>query len=147
MYKLGTTRFNSMTWDENHRYRVGKQDQGCIYCTPKKITEDLTLLLPIFVLEMQNDTNKIMGIGLIRNAINTGKRHNIYSDQFYNRYTYKGSSRIDIKDIDLESEDKLDQFKKLEKRLFTTKSHLKRGQGISEIPYDVRKEYLLFIFD
>ena len=102
MYTLGTTRFNAQTWDENVQYRIKKQYNGCIYGTPKQITEELTLHLPIFILEMQNDANKIMGIGLIRNAIVIGKHPNIYSDPFYNRYTYKGNFRIDREELNKE---------------------------------------------
>ena len=58
---LGTTRFNTASWIENMRYREKKQHSGCIYGTPKQITETLTLHQPMFVLEMQNDMNKMPG--------------------------------------------------------------------------------------
>ena len=131
MYKLGTTRFNTSTWDENKQYRIKMEHRGCIYGTPKQIKEDITLHLPIFVLEMQNDVNKIMGIGLIRNAIVIGTRHTIYSDLFYNRYTYKSNFRIDRKELD-KNETKL--IKILDILVFKGYHHLKRGQGITIVP-------------
>tara|TARA_Y100000590_G_C15368816_1_gene881733 strand:+ start:208 stop:726 length:519 start_codon:yes stop_codon:yes gene_type:complete len=131
MYTLGTTRFNTTSWNENMRYREKKQHQGCIYGTPKQITETLTLYQPIFVLEMQNDENKIMGIGLIRNAIVLDKHHNIYSDHFYNRYAYKGKFRIDRKDLNHEE---LKVIVLLDALIFKGYHHLKRGQGITVVP-------------
>jgi len=96
MFQLETTRFNTETWTENQYYRGKIHHAGCIYGTPKQITNSVTLHQTLLVLEMQNEANKIMGIGLIRNAIVLGKHHNIYiySDRFYNRYAYKGKYRI-----------------------------------------------------
>tara|TARA_B110000008_G_C16971886_1_gene564240 strand:+ start:2832 stop:3311 length:480 start_codon:yes stop_codon:yes gene_type:complete len=131
MYKLATTRFNTQTWDENTRYRERKNHGGCIYGTPKQIKEEVTLLLPIIVLEMQNDTNKIMGIGLIRNKIAIGKHHNIYSESFYNRYTYKGKYRIDREELNKEE---LKVIEILDILVFKGSRHLKRGQGITVVP-------------
>ena len=131
MYKLGTTRFNTDTWSQNIAYRSRTQHRGCIYGTPKQIKDDITLHLPIFILEMHNEKNKIMGIGLIRNAIVIGKRHNIYKDQFYNRYTYMGNYRIDRSQLDT---DEKNIIKILEMLIFKGKSHLKRGQGITIVP-------------
>ena len=80
---------------------------------------------------MNNDTNKVLGIGRIINKLYTDQKYIIYDDRNYNRYTYKGKKRIDKQDIDPI------ELEKLEKRLFTTKSHLKRGQGITQVPDDV----------
>tara|TARA_Y100000389_G_scaffold163350_1_gene166580 strand:- start:57 stop:542 length:486 start_codon:yes stop_codon:yes gene_type:complete len=131
MYVLATTRFNTITWDENCNYRQKKCLNGCIYGTPKQITEELTLHIPIFVLEMQNDMNKIMGIGMIRNAVVIGKNHKIYSESFYNRYTYKGKFRIDREDLNKEE---LKVIEILDVLVFKGYRHLKRGQGITVVP-------------
>jgi len=131
MYKLGTTRFNARTWEENMQYRHKKQYTGCIYGTPKQIKDDVTLHLPIFILEMQNDANKIMGIGLVRNVIVIGKRYNMYSDSFYNRYTYKGKYRIDRNEL---NKDELKVIEILDVLVFKGYHHLKRGQGITIVP-------------
>ena len=131
MYQLATTRFNTETWKENQHYRKKIQHSGCIYGAPKQIKDDITLHLPIFVLEMQNDANKIMGIGLIRNAIVIGKRHTIYKESFYNRYTYKGDFRIDRDGLNKEE---LKVITLMEALIFKGYHHLKRGQGITLVP-------------
>ena len=61
--------------------------------------------------------------------------------KIYNRFTYKGKKRLDKDDIPQ------NLLEKIEARLFKTKGHLKRGQGISQVPYDVSKEYLSLIDD
>ena len=131
MFQLATTRFNTETWTENVQYRIKIHHAGCIYGTPKQITNAVTLHQTLLVLEMQNDANKIMGIGLIRNAIVLGKHHNIYSDRFYNRYAYKGKYRIDRIDLD---EEELKVITLLDALVFKGYQHLKRGQGITIVP-------------
>jgi len=131
MFTLATTRFNTITWEENCKYREKKSLDGCIYGTPKQITEELTLHIPMFVLEMHNDINKIMGIGIIRNAIVIGKNHKIYSEPFYNRYTYKGKFRIDRAELHKEE---LKVIEILDVLVFKGYRHLKRGQGITVVP-------------
>ena len=131
MFTLATTRFNNDTWNENCEYRDKNNIKGCIYGAPKQIKDEITLHVPMFVLEMNNDENKIMGIGLIRNAIVIGKKHSIYKDSFYNRYTYKGKYRIDCSEL-LLKESKI--IFVLESLIFKGYHHLKRGQGITVVP-------------
>jgi endonuclease V-like protein UPF0215 family len=44
---------------------------------------------------MNNETNKIEGIGLIRNHLAHDKRHKIYNNNEYNRYIYRGKYWLD----------------------------------------------------
>jgi len=131
MFTLATTRFNNDTWAENVDYRDKNNIKGCIYGAPKQIKEEITLHVPMFVLEMNNDKNKIMGIGLIRNASVIGQKHCIYKDVFYNRYTYKSKYRIDC--TELHSKESKIIFV-LESLIFKGYHHLKRGQGITVVP-------------
>ena len=133
------TRFNNNTWRENILWRERNNHKGCIYNCPVYIKDIIPLMTVIYVIEMNNERNKIMGIGRIINKVYTNQQYKIYEDQNYNRFTYKGKKRLDRDDIPQ------DLLEKIETRLFTTKSHLKRGQGISQVPYDVTKEYLSFI--
>ena len=81
----------------------------------------------IYILEMNNDTNEICGISKIQNRC-FHRRHNIYSDRNYNRYTYEGA-RIQSSDYD-----SLQSYKiLLEDILFKGSTHQKRGQGIQKI--------------
>jgi len=131
MYTIATTRFNTKTWDENERWREANKWNGCVYGTPTKISENITLLTPVFILEMHNDLNKIKGLGLIRNAVVINKYHKIYSDGNYNRYAYKSKYRIDRSMLDLE-EKKVIEI--LEVLVFKGSRHLKRGHGITSVP-------------
>jgi hypothetical protein len=136
MQKLMLTRFNAETWRENQRWRETNSHDGCIYNAPVHITDTLPYLVKIFVVEMNNDSNQIMGIGRIVNRVHMDKKYTVYSDNNYNRFTYRGRLRIPRDEIpikDLES---------LENRLFKGKRHLKRGQGITQVPLDVGIRYL-----
>ena len=84
----------------------------------------------VYVLEMNNDTNQVMGIGLIRNYINPKYKICVYnSDTNYNRYVYNSGYRKDRSEIN----EKL--LKALEIILFKGYGHYKRGQGITRIPW------------
>ena len=137
------TRFNNTTWDENLRWREKNAHEGCIYNSPVYIKTNIPLEIPIFVIEMNNQSNQIMGIGRIINSVRADRRYKIYSDQNYNRFTYRGKKRVDS--ADLQADEVKTQLERLEARIFRTKKHLKRGQGISLVPPDVEQEYLKFV--
>jgi hypothetical protein len=59
------------------------------------MTEKIPLNSLVFVVEMNNSTNKIEGIGLIRNMLHPEKKLRVYQTGNYNRYTYYGNFRID----------------------------------------------------
>ena len=139
MKRLMVTRFNNNTWQENKLWRERNDYSGCIYNCPVYIKDNVPLMIKIYVIEMNNETNRVLGIGRILNKVYTDQNYAIYDDRNYNRYTYKGKRRIDKTDIDPV------QLEKLERRLFTTKSHLKRGQGITQVPQDVASRYLDYI--
>ena len=67
---IGTTRFTNYTYKENQDWRERVKWKGGIYGLNKKMPLTVPHLGLVFVLEMNNDQNKIMGIGLIRNYIN-----------------------------------------------------------------------------
>jgi phage pi2 protein 07 len=130
MFYIASTRFNNITWNENIHYRKKIESKGAIYGVSIKIHEKYLLNSLLFVVEMNNDTNNICGIGLIRNSISIDKQNKIYSDDNYNRFIYRGNywiSRDYIKNHD----SRLIEI--LENILFKGKSHLKRQSGISVI--------------
>tara|TARA_Y100000591_G_C21779249_1_gene670057 strand:- start:854 stop:1297 length:444 start_codon:yes stop_codon:yes gene_type:complete len=138
MKLLAVTHFNNETLYENKRWRENNNYDGCIYNSPVKIKESIPFQSKIYVFEMNNDTNRLIGVGIIINRI-IPKKHKIYTDNNYNRYTYYGKKWIDAKYIDDE------MLIKIEKRLFQGKSHLKRSQGIVQVPYDVSNNFLDYI--
>jgi len=129
MITIGVTRFNTITWKENEMWRIKKGHKGCVYGSLIPIKERIQPMSKICVLEMHNDYNKIMGIGLIKNEVKG--RFKIYSEKSYNNYGYKSNKRISVDELD-EKDKKI--IKILEILLFTGYRHSKRGRGISEIP-------------
>ena len=140
MIKIMATRFNNNTWQENCRWREKNNFEGCIYNSPVYIKDSIPLQIPLFVIEMNNETNTIEGIGKIINYVHTDRKYKVYSDNNYNRYTYYG--KIRIKREMIKNKEKLE---KLEERLFKGKSHLKRGQGILNVPNDIYRDYKDYI--
>jgi len=117
-----TTRFTNETWDENRVYCEKYKNQlQCAYGVPLQTNNDLTTDDVLFVLEMNNEENKIMGIGMVKNqALFRSSIYNIYSNQDYNRYVYLGKNRIDRNEMNEEEENICKVFDIL---CFTGKRH------------------------
>ena len=120
-----TIRFNNDTWEENVRFRENNKRIGCIYGSPSILNYNIPFDSLLFVIEMNNSTNQIEGIGLIKNkAYIYDCNCMVYKINNFNRYIYKGSIRIN-REIIKKYNDTLLQI--LEYILFKEKSHLKRG--------------------
>jgi len=81
----------------------------------------------VYVIEMNNSRNEILGIGLVRNCP-IAQKYRVYSNEDYNRYVFLGKYRLDrsqITDTTL--------LKKLESFCFHGKGHQKRLRGITRI--------------
>lgn len=129
MFHLACTRFNNETYDENLRYR-SKNSEKVIYGSTLKIREIYPSGMLLFIAEMNNERNKVEGIGLIKNTLVHDRRHKIYENSEYNRYIYRGNywlSREDINKFNPEILEILDTI------LFKGKSHLKCRIGITVI--------------
>jgi len=76
---IATTRFNNETHFQNSTYKQKVKQIGyeCIYGTPMKIKEKIPLHSYVYVIEMNNDKNKIEGIGLIKNERKVDKNYRI----------------------------------------------------------------------
>lgn len=130
---LVTTRFNNATWHENTTYRAKHPTLGCVYPTPTENSSQIRPDAIMFVLEMNNETNRIMGIGMVKNHTII-KKHRVYSNENYNRYAYVGAHRIDRADMTEEEEAVMCVFDVL---CFTGARHMKRLQGIKAFPIDM----------
>jgi len=84
----------------------------------------------MFVLEMNNDTNRIMGIGMVKNHPICNK-YRVYRHGNYNRYVFTSKYRIDRSDM-TEGEEKIMQA--FDILCFTGNCHMKRGQGLKAFP-------------
>jgi hypothetical protein len=143
IYKRGltqfimTSRFNNNTWSENQQFRqnIKTKDSNkiCIYCAPEKVAQYIPVESYMFVLEMNNDTNKIMGVGLVRNHPICNKM-NVYKNGNYNRYVYSSNRRIDRTEMTEKEETIMKVFDIL---CFTGNRHMKRGQGLKAFPIDM----------
>ena len=130
MYTIVSTRFTNSTLNENLNYRLKYNYKGCIYGLPQEMSPKIIYDSIVFVIEMNNDTNNIEGIGLIKNRPILDKYHKIYNDGNYNRYIYKSDYHIN-RDILLQYNEKL--VKIFDYILFKGYTHLKRGSGFTTI--------------
>ena len=144
------TRFDDKTIRENRLWRENNKFSGCIYATPVKITENILPETRIIVIEMNNSQNKIEGFGIILNKLaKPDKNNKIYLDNNYNRYIYKSKLRIDREEIyNTYIKNKINEIEKL---LFKSKYHCKRGHGIQKIPVIIKNntdfDYCRFIIN
>lgn len=131
------TRYNNQTWAERTAWLAANPEYKCIYKSPVAIKSNIPYEAPLFVLEMNNDTNQIMGVGRIVNEIRADRSYRVYAEQNYNRYTYLGRQRVDRADI-LRQKEHVPVIETLERMLFYGARHVKRGQGIHELPHRIR---------
>jgi len=129
MFHIACTRFNNSTYKENLEYRE-KNKEALIYGSAFKIRNLYSSGCLLFVVEMNNETNRVEGIGLIRNLLVSDKRHKIYENSDYNRFIYRGKYWIDR--VKLDHKDK-EIGEILDNILFKGKSHLKFRTGITII--------------
>ena len=158
-----TTRFSSLTYKENNLYREGIMKEKsmtniCIYGTKSRISYEIhgdNKLL--FVLEMNNTINKIMGIGIVKTVLDKNQDRKVYSDERLNKCIYSSVYFVPLlRQVHDEKSYYLDdgKFKKwsydyvedihpdfiayvqdvLEPMCFKGKSHLKRGESFTRFP-------------
>jgi hypothetical protein len=156
MVFICTTRFNTETLQQNFEWRRRHQKlDECVYGSPIPMKHAVREGAWMIVLEMQNDANKIAGIGLVKNSPNLPsvpiphsssalKPSSVYSCGNYNRFIYQGAYRIDLLSNELELELTREEqlvIKILELALFYGPNHSKRGKGICELPKHVASLY------
>jgi hypothetical protein len=131
-HMIVTSRFTTSTMEENNAFRKRNPKAGCIYCSPFPITEKFTDMV-LFVLEMNNTTNRIDGIGMIRNKAVVNK-YKVYEHGSYNRYTYIGKYRISREEVTEEEEQIMQVFDTL---CFKGYTNMKRGKGITAFSAEI----------
>lgn len=127
---LMTSVFNNNTAKQNAMYRETHPNAKCMYGTPEPISKEVPTEAIMFVLEMNNDKNKIMGVGMVRNIHHIHK-YRVYDNPEFNRYTFVGKMRIDRKEMDEEEEEIMKAFDIL---CFKGNSHMKRLKGLKCFP-------------
>lgn len=133
-YVLMTSRFNDYTWSQNEAYRKNHPNIGCVYGSPTFVSKDIPIDTPMIILEMNLSTDKIMGIGLVKNHPISGK-YVIYEDNMNtNRYVYIGKTRVDRSAMTTEENEMIKFFDIM---CFHGNKHMKRGSGLSRFPPDI----------
>jgi hypothetical protein len=130
-----TQRFNTETYEANRAFCQKRIPKGCAYGSPILLSNAIPVNAPVMVIEMNIETNRIMGIGLITNMPHKCK-YRIYDDSIekhaeYNRYAYVGKYRIDRAEM-TEHENRI--IRAFEIMCFYGKDHIKRGRGLLCFP-------------
>ena len=127
-FYIGTIRFNSYCkYSTIDNWKKERNWVGCFYSVSKPFPKHVPKNAFTFMLEMNNDTNKIMGVGLVQNYDNLKRNTGIF-DYEYNRYNYNSSYRVERET--LVSEKNKPHLTILEDLVFYGHSHYKRGKGI-----------------
>jgi hypothetical protein len=134
--EIFTTRFNTDTYNENIEAREFC-DFDCAYGSPNKI-KNIKIGDPLYMIEMNNETNRIEGIGHIHNK-SLKYPPKIYRPSYddCNTYVYTGDHHITREDIYRLFPDIID---KLENKLFKGKGNQKRGKGFSRLSAKIYSE-------
>jgi len=129
--------FDNETAEQNRKYRSSKQmelfPKGCMYCSPCLVAEYIPINSFMYVIEMNNDQNKIIAIGRIRNKIHFQK-YNVYQDKSYNQFQYVGKWRISREEF---TEPEEFTAKIIDILCFTGNGHMKRSYGLKTFPIEV----------
>ena len=125
-----STRFSNATLGENRSYCSKTGIKGCIYGSPFEMSPSISYDSLVFVIEMNNNTNQIEGIGLVRNLPFMDKYYPIYMEGNYNRFVYKSDYHIS-RELLLRNNPILVIV--LDYLLFKEKNHMKRGCGFTTI--------------
>ena len=129
---IATTRFSDHTFKENKMWRGRNRISGCIYGTPVVMSSKIKEGEATFVIEMNNDRNKIEGIGLVMNRHSREHYVDIHSNRNLSRYVYQGQYRLDAGLVTSEYHKKVIWV--LEMLLFKGAKHSKRSIGITRLP-------------
>ena len=144
-YIVCVTRLSDTTYNENENWkdRRGLTFKKRFYNTSIKIKETIPSNSEILIVEMNITKNKVIAFGLIKNICQQW-RYNIYSDDYYNRYTYITSKFMFVEEI---SREYILDLEELENNLFKGKGHLKRGFGIQQVPKKkINSEFFQYIY-
>ena len=131
-YVICVTRLSDETYNENEHWKDcrGLTFKKRFYNTSIKVSNKIPNGYEILIIEMNITKNKVIAFGLIKNICQQW-RYKIYSDDYYNRYTYITSKFIFAQEI---SREYILELEELENNIFKGKGHLKRGFGIQQCP-------------
>ena len=126
---LFTTRFNDQTFTQNRKF-CKKYNKKSLYCNPHPLPANVPSGGTVYVIEMNNSKDKIVGIGKIKNNLKYNV-YNVYEEEFYNQNHFEGEERVDSDEF-LETEKEF--INSLEQQCFFGRGHLKRGHRMLSFP-------------
>lgn len=135
-FLVGTVRFNNKTYLENYCWKERKKHKGCAYGLNKPLCKKIPNGKYIYIIEMNNDINKIMGIGKIKNELVHSNRSRMYKEEGRNQIIYKSNDFISRNDMINNIQKARIVIKFLENILFYGSKHFKRGQGCVILPWN-----------
>ena len=153
VFDIYTTRFTTDTYFQNQRFKDRLGWNGSLYSTMLTFPQNTPDKM-IFILDMNNTTNKVVGIGLVLNKLSKDQSLDIYDNPSFNNYVYKTKYYIQL--IDISQRGKYHDFvekswgdyieKEFEACLFYGKGHLKRGGSFMCFPRKLLQEkHIIFI--
>lgn len=141
-YHLGYGHWTNETYRLNEEYKKEHGISSYYVGLRKPLSQRVKTNEKVIVIEMNNDTNKIIGFALVKNKYKDGilRKIKIYPKEssYYwsNGYIYRSKKYIDVEQF--EGCEYIEEvIEMMEKRLFTGCNHYKRGVGIQLI--DVTK--------
>ena len=100
---LCVTRFNNKTWEELVIFQRSN-DNYIVYNSPSRMKDEVRLNYNFILFEMNNETNKILGVSVVKNKP-LFRKNTIYSDNNYNRFSFESLHRVDCTEFsELEKE-------------------------------------------
>ena len=144
-FYLMTTRFNNDTYLQNRHFVNKNPKIKCVYGSPILNADIVPIDKSIMILEMNNEENRIEGIGFVKNHPIHSK-YRIYNTTNRNRFVYLGKQHISRNEMTEEEEIIMKFFDII---CFRGKRHLKRGCGITSFPHEIlyKCKYRLDLID
>ena len=127
---VATTRFSTETLLQSRA-----ANDKCYY-SPRLLSQ-IPMGQTVAVIEMNNDTNQVIGIGFIVKSIGFHDRKATYTRAWYNRVRYPQVARLDRAELDVDVETTEGPFNfllLLEEVCFRGATHSKRSSGITLLP-------------
>lgn len=161
-----STRFTSNTYLELYRYKHQKEiENNALYGVKTPMGQNIDIHKYLFVLEMNNTINKIVGIGMIKNFKSKNQDIQIYNDSSLNNHIYTSSFHVQLIDpirinnysrsslsknkvLDIYCENIPSEFVDLMEdeiipNCFFGKGHIKRGGGFTRYPMKFQQPDIL----
>jgi|UniRef100_A0A6C0IPP3 ribosomal protein L34E len=125
---IGLAHFDNKTYLENEKWKSRKNFTGCVYGLQQFLPDTIPYESDVFMIDMNNETNQIIGVGLIKKKYIPQNRSRIYENEDFNRFVIKSPFYRNRKFL-IDLDKSIVEF--LENILFKGYSHLKRTSNMT----------------